>query len=396
MEQRVAMPEEPTAAADPAPTEESAARDASAAPAPPQRRRVIAYDILRVFAAITVVSIHICAPFIKTAGPFNPMNWFSLFDQGLHYAVPMFTFFSGVLSWGVVWVGGPGVYANFMRRRLLVVGVPYLAWCTIFYFLRPLADQGQIPHNPLALVRDFVELTISGKMWYHLYFVPMILVLYLLTPLASKAARKAPELFLAVSLVGIVYGGPWLIDLIPHLPGHRTLQRVAVPVLVALTTYGPFMVVGAWFGVRRAVLERALRWASAPLLGAAVAVLVLQTKYPVISGALREGTWVYILDMSLFVLGFLGVAFVAADRRFFAEGSVLAKHTVALAAATLGVYLVHPLVITFGERKLVGALGLGWTWHYLGFAFMYGVIAVVVCFAVALTFKRFKPTRHLA
>lgn len=363
----------------------------------PARKRVIAYDILRVFAAITVVTIHVWAPYMKTAGPFEPMSPSSLFSQGLHYAVPMFTFLAGVLSWGTVWTSGKGAYANFLRRRFLIVGVPYLAWCVIFYFLRPFADQGQIPDNVFAMAWQFIELVVSGRMWYHLYFVPMILVLYLLTPLASRAVRKAPELFLVVGLVGIIYGGGWLIDLTPYIPfGRRTLQRILVPVLVALVTYGPFMVLGAWFGARRAVVERALRWAAVPLLGAAVAVLVYTQAYPVVSGPLREVTLYYVLDMSLFVLGFLGIAFVAADTRPFAEGSVVAKRTIALASGTLGVYMMHPLVITFGERKLVEAMGYLWTWKYLGFAIMYDVLAIVVCFAVVMTLKRFRLTSHLA
>jgi surface polysaccharide O-acyltransferase-like enzyme len=222
-------------------------------------------------------------------------------------------------------------------------------------------------------------------------------VLYLLTPIASRAVHKSPELFLVVGLVAIVYGGGWLIDLTPYIPfGHRTLLRIAVPVLVSLVAYGPFMVLGAWFRVRRAAVERALRWAAAPLLGAAVAVTVYTQMHPATPGPLRVATLLYILNMSLFVLGFLGIAFVVADTRPFAEGSALSKRTIALASGTLGVYMMHPLVVTFGERKLVNAMGYLWTWHYLGFAIMYDVLAIVVCFAVVMTLKRFRLTSHLA
>jgi surface polysaccharide O-acyltransferase-like enzyme len=396
MEQRVAMPEEPSAAVEPARGDVAPVQDASGEAPRPPRQRIVAYDILRVFAAVTVVTIHVFAPYMKSAGPFETMSGVNLFDQGLHYAVPMFTFLSGALSWGGVWVGGRGVYANFLRKRLLVVGVPYLAWCVLFYFLRPLADQGQIPHGFFAVVRDFFVLTLSGRMWYHLYFVPMILILYLLTPWASKAARKAPEVFLVAALIAVVFGGSWLSAKYQYMPLHRTLAPVVLPLLASLITYSPFMILGAWFGVRRAQVERALRWAALPILGLAVAVLVPNTGNPAVADAFHLSSCVYILDMSLFVLGFLGIAFFAADRRLFAEGSALAKHTVVLASATLGVYLMHPLVVTFVERKLVFAVGLGWTWQYLGFALMYDALAVAVCFAIALTFKRFKATRHLA
>jgi surface polysaccharide O-acyltransferase-like enzyme len=397
MELRVAMPEEPSVVVGSAQGDVTPLQVVGDQTPKPARKRIVAYDMLRVFAALTVVSIHVYAPYMKTNGPFEPASPFSLFSWGLHYAVPMFTFLAGVLSWGVVWSGGRGAYSNFLRRRLLIVGVPYLVWCAIFYFLRPFADQGQIPGNVFAMAWQFIELVISGKMWYHLYFVPMILVLYLLTPIASRAVRKSPELFLVVGLAGIVYGGGWLVDMTAFIPfGRRTMLRIVVPVLVSLVAYGPFMVLGAWFGVRRAALERALRWAAVPLLAAAVAVLVYTQTHPALPGPLREVTWLYVLDMSLFVLGFLGVAFVAADTRPFAEGSALAKRTIALAAGTLGVYLMHPLVVTFGERKLVEAMGFGWTWHYLGFAVMYDVLAIVVCFAVVMTFKRFRLTSHLA
>jgi fucose 4-O-acetylase-like acetyltransferase len=119
------------------------------------------------------------------------MNWVSLFDKGLFYAVPVFTFLAGVLSWGAPWKGGPGAYAGFVRRRMLAVGVPYLAWCVLFYVLRPAGGQGMIPGSPLGIVRDFVELVISGRMWFHLYFVPMLIVLFAHAA-AARAVRRHP------------------------------------------------------------------------------------------------------------------------------------------------------------------------------------------------------------
>lgn len=356
------------------------------------RERVLAYDILRVFAAATVVSIHVFAAYIATAGPLALLDPVNVFDQGLHYAVPLFTFLSGALSWGAVWGGGSGRYLRFLQKRWMAVGLPYVAWAALFYFLRPFFGYPPLADGVLGKVREFLMLTISGTGWYHLYFMPMILVLYLLTPLASRAVHKAPELFLGGFLFFVLYITPLVMARYHGMAIHRTLDPWIGALVGNLITYSPFMALGAWYSVRQDRIAQILPRLSAPLLLFAVVLTVVNLAYPAPGGVLNLPSWAYIVDMSAFVLGLLGAAHVLAERPVLTRDAKWADRLVVLASLTLGVYLVHPLVITFGGRKLADAVGLLWLWHSLAFAVAFDAVAVALAFAIVWVLKRWRVT----
>ena len=396
MERRVTIPARSAAAEQGDPTSDAGhSATADAHPPRPTRERVLAYDILRVFAAATVVTIHVFAAYISSVGAPPVLSPVNIFDQGLHYAVPMFTFLSGALSWGAVWGGGAGRYSRFLRRRWLVVGIPYLVWSILFYFLRPAAGYPPLAHGAVAMTRQFMVFFVSGTTWYHLYFMPMILVLYLLTPLASRAVHKAPELFLGAFLLLVVYGVPPVMARYGGMAIHRQLDPMLLPLIGNLVTYSPFMALGAWFSVRQNEVGRALRWLGAPLLAVAAVVLVLNLGHPAPSDGRYLPSWIYIVDMSLFILGFLGVAYLLAERPVLTRDSVWADRVVKLASLTLGVYLVHPLLITFGGRKLAGSIGLLGVWSNVAFVLAFDVVAVALSFALVFALKRWKLTSRL-
>jgi surface polysaccharide O-acyltransferase-like enzyme len=395
MERRVTICAQPSAAEQSQSADIAPSTSAGDQGAHTTRKRVLAYDILRVFAAATVVTIHVFAAYISSVGPPPALSPVNIFDQGLHYAVPLFTFLSGALSWGAVWGAGQGRYARFLRRRWLVVGIPYLVWSILFFFLRPSAGYPPLGHDALAMAWQFVVLFVSGTTWYHLYFMPMILVLYLFTPLASRAVHKAPELFLGVFLLFVVYVVPLVMARYGGMAIHRRLDPMILPLVSNLVTYSPFMALGAWFSVRQDVVGRALRWLGAPLLALAAVLLVLNLGHPAPTDGRYLFSWVYIADMSLFVLGFLGVAYLLAERPVLTRDSVWADRLVTLASLTLGVYLVHPLLITFGGRKLAGAVGLLGVWSNVAFVLAFDAVAIVLSFVLVFALKRWKITSRL-
>ena len=216
-------------------------RKPSENPAPPAGR-IVAYDALRVLAILTVVAIHTLMPYRSVLPDTAPIR---VLDDVLHYAVPLFVFISGALVWARPWRGGKGAYREFVAKRLGVIGLPYLAWAALYavLYVERSAD------GAAALLR-VPGLVASGHIWYHLYFIPMLLTFYLLTPVASRAARWSPETLLAAAYVLRIVAGPVLTDAASGL--HPLFGQYATHVLSHL----PHMALGAWFALRLPILPR--------------------------------------------------------------------------------------------------------------------------------------------
>jgi len=303
------------------------------------------YDLLRVAAAVAVVGIHALAAFAtaeRASG--DPSGLLFWLDQVLFVAVPLFLFISGALTWGKREPMGDAAYRRFMGRRLRFVGIPYLAWTVIYFALLPLLGE-PAPGSAAIAVERFTHMLVNGTAFYHLYFVPLLLVLYSLTPIARALMVRSPELFvLAVIAVRV-----WLAPEIVLVIRGGTLE-IAEPLITNVLVYAPYMATGAWFALRRPRVEPVLvRAWPLPLL---VGIALLAVQAPRLAGpawgaeALRAAEYGAI---TLAILGLTGLAAVLAARY-----EALRPVGRRLAVLTYGVYLLHPLILRLAQQAVGG------------------------------------------
>jgi surface polysaccharide O-acyltransferase-like enzyme len=149
------------------------------------KRRLLWPDILKILAIFGVILLHVAAPFVV---PFeNSRDWWigNIFDSLSRWCVPLFVMVSGALIL-------PNAENVPLRQFLLVrVGrilVPFLAWSTIYFLYRL-----QVKGHALTLL-DFFRMLLTEPIYYHLWFIYMLIVLYLFAPALSaflnEAARK--------------------------------------------------------------------------------------------------------------------------------------------------------------------------------------------------------------
>jgi len=306
------------------------------------RGRIVAYDALRLFAILSVVGIHTLMPYREVLPASAPV---SIFDDLLHYAVPLFVFISGVLVWARPWRGGPGAYRDFLRRRFALIGLPYLAWAGLYAALYVL----QSADARDALLR-LPGLVASGHVWYHLYFIPMLLTFYLLTPLAAAALRRSPELTVAAAYAIRIALGPALTHLIAGV--HPLAGQYSVHVL----THLPHMALGAWFALRLDSFPRWFRrsWPAMLLAGTIVLGYVSARGLP--SLPLEAHRLLYPGGMALTVVG-LALAGIALEPRY----ARWAREITHLASLAFGTYFVHPLFL-LAVFSASGPAGAGSIW----------------------------------
>jgi surface polysaccharide O-acyltransferase-like enzyme len=135
----------------------------------------LAVDVLRIIAILAVILIHTTTKTLERTQYNIATIPFTLFlNQSAIFAVPLFFLISGfVLELNYKQLD----YFTYFKKRSSKIIVPYLFWALFYYYMYPKA---QIPHASLPY------LIISGQTSYQLYFIPAIIILYLLFPLLHK------------------------------------------------------------------------------------------------------------------------------------------------------------------------------------------------------------------
>ncbi len=145
-------------------------------------------EILRGLAFLAVVMQHVIAglfyqpglsPGVLTAG--------TTFLGLTRYAVPLFVFITGVVLFYNY--DGKLQFGSFLRKRFLQVVVPYLAWTVFYYAWVSLLSGGSAKTTWMQLY-DILNLFLTGKASYHLWFMVMIIPFYLLFPLFRLLLSK--------------------------------------------------------------------------------------------------------------------------------------------------------------------------------------------------------------
>ena len=306
----------------------------------PRRIREPQWDYVRFVATAAVVLIHVIAfAFGANAGhvPRYLLPHYAdltALSKALRWSVPCFALLTGVLVWGRRWAGGPGAYRDFLARRAKVVALPYLFWVVVYYLLRPsLQNQPWPSGGPVAVLLDFVAKAVDGTVWFHLYFVPVVLVLYLATPLASRAARRSPE---ALALGLLAFSVVWSVFLsravLPGTPWGNLLNNAI--------NYAPYAALGALVAVRGETARRILTWTWPLLIAFGIWGLWRRGAHDLIYSGSFLRVALGTLVMVCAVLGVLGLCWLVSGRWNRADRAMESLYP-----ASFGVYLVHPLVI---------------------------------------------------
>jgi probable poly-beta-1,6-N-acetyl-D-glucosamine export protein len=141
----------------------------------PQYNPVI--DLLRVIAILAVVAIHTTTKTIQAvSGDLHLVPYSLFFNQTVRFAVPLFFLISGF----VLELSSPPDlnYWAYLKKRLSRILVPYLFWSFVYYFFVYPGNISGFPHALLA-----------GTASYQLYFIPTLLVFYLIFPLFHRYYR---------------------------------------------------------------------------------------------------------------------------------------------------------------------------------------------------------------
>jgi peptidoglycan/LPS O-acetylase OafA/YrhL len=347
-EQSAAASEQPTTT--PSDTDRSgAAAPVTGSPGPVLGgNRVRQIDALRVLSCLSVVTVHaVGSPFPPDSAGLGETSFL------LHYSREIFFFVSALVLVRTYYprLGAGGRLpdeSGFRRRRLLLIGVPYLWWTTLYYAVSIFHDRNSQPFGETLadMPLRWLYLAATGNGSYHMYFLLVTLQYAVLFPLVLRLlarTRGRHRLVLGVSLVLqlatlSVYQWWYLPD-----DGWRGLLGDA-----SLPAYQFWLVLGAVVGLHlercHELAMRHRRWVLAAFpVAAAVLMWTFFAQLPT-RGALGASSPLQPI-MVLWSLASLGVLYLLAVR-ITEHGSPALRATFSYGAQlSFGVYLAHPMVL---------------------------------------------------
>ncbi len=145
--------------------------------------RLLWADILKISAILGVVLLHVAAPYLV---PFeNTRAWWigNIYDSLTRWCVPLFVMISGAT---ILPTAEQIPYPRFLTVRVRRIVIPFLVWSAIYFWYRRHVKGDALSPG------DFFHMLLTEPIYYHLWFIYMLIILYLLAPAISAFLKYAP------------------------------------------------------------------------------------------------------------------------------------------------------------------------------------------------------------
>jgi len=143
-------------------------------------------DILKSIAVTLVIMIHVVSGELDLFGKGISMkNWMiaNILDTLSRMCVPLFVMVSGYLL-----LRKDEPVGIFFKKRFIRIIPKFLIYSMIYYVFKV-----SFLHKPYPINENFLTLLLKGNIFYHFWYIYMILGLYLLTPWLRKVLKYAEK-----------------------------------------------------------------------------------------------------------------------------------------------------------------------------------------------------------
>jgi surface polysaccharide O-acyltransferase-like enzyme len=301
----------------------------------PGRPREVAGDALRALAIVAVVAIH--------SAVWGPKTSYGTVQVIARFSVPVFVVVSG-LALAYRYSGTP-LGAGFARRRLTRTLLPWLVWVPVYVVINIFIFNAVQP--TIASIVEFID-TGGGYLWF-LLLIPQLYVVFTMWPRRNhwSLAAAAVAVQVAVSLLRVFNALPGDVPWWTHRYGFMMF-----PFYIGYFAVG--VALGRDLAQRRGVyglLQRAREHIRTVVAALAIAVvasatLVVLIKYPgnAFASAVPDTGGFINPVLPLLVFSIAALTVVTAPALLHGQ-SVFAQRVRALSDLSLGVYIIHPVVV---------------------------------------------------
>lgn len=285
-------------------------------------------DNSRIIAIFAVIFLHVSA-WVVCGYDVGTGYWWvgNVYDSAVRWCIPVFVMISGAL---LLDPNKQEDLVTFYTKRLSRILVPIIFWSAFFlawYFLKS-AMKGSEP-----TIVDLLKKLLSGKPYYHMWFLYMIISLYLFTPFFRKivahSSKKDLLVFIAITFVmatlNYVYG--------KFVSGGSKLF------INWFLLYIPFFFLGYFIRQDNRNPKKSILWS-------VFIVSIIVTFYGCYILAENSS-----LEYGLYFYGYLSVSVIPMSisimyiLKAWDKPIINTSFTKKLSILTLGIYLVHPVIL---------------------------------------------------
>lgn len=335
-------------------------------------------SILRILAILAVIYVHVSTWMTNSTTPLT-FNWWV--GNWIHavtlWSIPVFVMVSGALLLDDSRNETP---IRFYKKRARRIGVPLVFW-TFFY----LVVRKVVGHEELT-AGYVIKLILTANPYYHLWFLYMITGLYLVTPLLRtyiKHSSSKERIFLIVIIL-ILASSYSLINSL-FLGNQSSIFTIFVP-------YLGYYLCGYQL---RFIDPRKIssKYLAAVLIFCVIYIAMLTDVFVKTLGQ-PKARFLYdyfSLPVVVMSIAVFWAAYLISSYAKPLEG-VVKIATERLASATLGIYVLHPIILEFirdrfGERTTNSNFLVGIT--------MVPVITLIACYLITSLITRIPLLRRV-
>lgn len=325
-------------------------------------------SLLKIFAALLVITLH-CDAIYWTSNfkDFNLTFIVTVIISVLtRVCVPLFVIVSGrylLSNWR------DKTAKDFYKTKLPRILIPLVVWNIIYLLFRLVTEQG------FTLKKGLIE-TIKSGSYYHLWYLYLILMLYILTPLINKLIKNLSPKSLMVLTISLILLGS-VAEFI------RTLTRfINLPIYYPVEFIGYYLAGYALkdYKVKFNKNYLILSYIVAGILGGLIS-LIFASK-----GAIPLFIWFHMSVNPVTILGSISLYLYASNTLI--ENSKIAS----LSKYNLGVYVIHLGIL---NTLMLDITNVSITGIVLLDMFLYITITVAISLLLSIILYKNKFTRML-
>ncbi len=309
---------------------------------------------LRAFACIGVVLVHLSASYYNQHG--QTYNWltFALNQLG-RFGTPTFALISGFLLFHQVKAKGFD-FQRFLKSRFTKIIMPFVVWSVFYLLIKVIVLNATLPSG-----QDFIESFLMGASFYHLYFMVIVIQFYLVFPMLQTIKTKFSWM---IALVASFTVSAFFINLSHFISVQEGLgallnNRVFIFTWIFYFIFGGFLAY-YWRSITKLVTSQAI------LLLLVAMVYVLAIYEYQIMGSIPSNRMTNLMNIPLLSIAVIGLFPVIQSRQLLYGPLKL------IGTLSMGIYLVHPLVLLFLNQVLPHS-----AWATRGFPIMYILVMLL-------------------
>lgn len=304
---------------------------------PVTRNRYLWADLIRIIAIFAVIAIH-----VDTFGSYwNRIPWIDwwaahTYSAIISFAVPILFILSGYLLLDKQeddWI--------FFSKRFSKVVIPLVAWSMIYMIFAHKYDIFSI------FTVEFVQKFLADDIFYHLYFLYSIIGLYLITPLLRRILAH-------VNMYDVYY---FLILWFIFTPVNQLIglfgYKIGIPVEAATGNLGLYL---TGYAIKKTRITDKTKYLLLIIIATVLIVMIIGSY---IMSLNRGKLDTFLISISITETTYAICLFIllreALDRMTLTKLSMKTEKAItAIAEASMGIYLIHPMLLHYIHHGVFG------------------------------------------